>query len=56
MARTMGPLKTVGTTILKNFGPIGDHRSNFLPVTLGPSEAIGSIPCETRVGAANERE
>jgi hypothetical protein len=42
----LGPLETVGATLVKNDGPIGDHRPNIPPATLGPSEAVGSIPCE----------
>src|SRR6201996_2495451 len=43
---TLGPLETIGATIVKNDGPTGDYRPNIPPATLGPFEPIGNIPCE----------
>src|ERR1700761_6756211 len=42
----LGPLETIGATIVNNDGPTGDYRPNIPPATLGPLEPIGNIPCE----------
>src|ERR1700761_489170 len=42
----LGPLETIGATIVNNDGPTGDYRPNIPLATLGPFEPIGNIPCE----------
>jgi hypothetical protein len=39
----LGPLETICATIVKNAGPIGNHRPNVPLAMLGPSEAIGRV-------------